>query len=556
MLKFTHLLVEAKSKYSPQLKPYLETHDILDSIEAYSNIELNYHSMFPPIRIKTRPSIFILKRKRNLLYYSSSNTYQDQFIMDENMGLKQGGTRSIINNSEITINDLLEDSEEDEEIYRANTESTEEVDSTEYNSEENSEQEDEIGSQISEEQEPQIPLKSFSKLNTVQNMNEDKQETLQIKSEQTKASLKKTVEKKIDQVKSSESDGTLKTKNSNHESHSFEQSKAKKIIVEMPKKPSVAQKVINEKKSKQSEELETNKIEYASPEPDVETGIKKDKKSVDLKSAVKKVLNKNQAVSEDSLVKKPAETEKVEKEMKVKQEEANNKIKSNRIKDVVKKLIQEKKEESRTKDGDPPNNEIKQDSKEESTNKIKSIKSKKVKIEQKSSLLESDSAVDKQNQKNEIVNVQETIGSIIELFKEFENDLVSDDAQALNTWIENKTQSMDDNKSNIKKMTTSAKEDTHKDPRESLKGILELYRELENELASEEDSISEDIDDIEKSYMDKPISETLLRFNEALKNLMRNRKMKMNKFVSDGDVNKQQKSQQKSKTNKLPKIEL
>jgi len=62
MMTFTHLLLEAKSKYSQNLKPYSKTHDILDSIEGFSHIAFNYNT-FPPIRIKTKPMIFILKRK-------------------------------------------------------------------------------------------------------------------------------------------------------------------------------------------------------------------------------------------------------------------------------------------------------------------------------------------------------------------------------------------------------------------------------------------------------------------------------------------------------------
>ncbi|XP_071450807.1 dol-P-Man:Man(7)GlcNAc(2)-PP-Dol alpha-1,6-mannosyltransferase, partial [Hetaerina americana] len=62
MMSFTHLLIEAKSKYSLKLKPYSKTHSILDSVDGFSQVNFNYNS-FPPIRIRTRPQIFILKRK-------------------------------------------------------------------------------------------------------------------------------------------------------------------------------------------------------------------------------------------------------------------------------------------------------------------------------------------------------------------------------------------------------------------------------------------------------------------------------------------------------------
>lgn len=62
MMTFTHLLLEAKSKYSTNIKPYTRTHDILESVEGFSHVVFNYNT-FPPIRIKTKPLIFILKRK-------------------------------------------------------------------------------------------------------------------------------------------------------------------------------------------------------------------------------------------------------------------------------------------------------------------------------------------------------------------------------------------------------------------------------------------------------------------------------------------------------------
>lgn len=59
---FTHLLVEAKSKYSPNLKAFSQTHTILDSVESFSQITVNY-KLIPPVKIKTKPAIFILERK-------------------------------------------------------------------------------------------------------------------------------------------------------------------------------------------------------------------------------------------------------------------------------------------------------------------------------------------------------------------------------------------------------------------------------------------------------------------------------------------------------------
>ncbi|XP_023246974.1 probable Dol-P-Man:Man(7)GlcNAc(2)-PP-Dol alpha-1,6-mannosyltransferase [Copidosoma floridanum] len=99
MLKFTHLLKEARSKYSPNIKTYLKTHYILDSIDAYSNIEFNYNFVLPPIRIKTKPAIFILKRKENIKY-KPSKVKKEHEIVDNTMEQNQ----NIIDNESSPIN--------------------------------------------------------------------------------------------------------------------------------------------------------------------------------------------------------------------------------------------------------------------------------------------------------------------------------------------------------------------------------------------------------------------------------------------------------------------
>ncbi|CAG4931737.1 unnamed protein product [Parnassius apollo] len=58
---YTHLLIEAKSKYSPTLKSFTNTHVILDNVETFSHVTVNYKLM-PPVKIKTRPAIFILEK--------------------------------------------------------------------------------------------------------------------------------------------------------------------------------------------------------------------------------------------------------------------------------------------------------------------------------------------------------------------------------------------------------------------------------------------------------------------------------------------------------------
>ncbi|KAL0270183.1 UNVERIFIED_CONTAM: hypothetical protein PYX00_007672 [Menopon gallinae] len=82
MMQFTHLLLEAKSKYSQNLKPYSKTHEILESVDGFSQISLNY-KLFPPIRIKTKPMIFILKRKSGLETTEPETATEEETMEEE-----------------------------------------------------------------------------------------------------------------------------------------------------------------------------------------------------------------------------------------------------------------------------------------------------------------------------------------------------------------------------------------------------------------------------------------------------------------------------------------
>ncbi|XP_048517924.1 dol-P-Man:Man(7)GlcNAc(2)-PP-Dol alpha-1,6-mannosyltransferase, partial [Dendroctonus ponderosae] len=63
IFKFTHLIEEGKSKYAANMKLLMYTHDVIDTIEAFHQISFNYLTI-PPVKIKTRPALFILKRRQ------------------------------------------------------------------------------------------------------------------------------------------------------------------------------------------------------------------------------------------------------------------------------------------------------------------------------------------------------------------------------------------------------------------------------------------------------------------------------------------------------------
>jgi alpha-1,6-mannosyltransferase len=60
---FTHLIVEGKNRHSFKIRTYSETHEILDFVEGFSHIRSTYNH-FPPIRIKSKPCLFILRNRK------------------------------------------------------------------------------------------------------------------------------------------------------------------------------------------------------------------------------------------------------------------------------------------------------------------------------------------------------------------------------------------------------------------------------------------------------------------------------------------------------------
>ncbi|XP_057653618.1 dol-P-Man:Man(7)GlcNAc(2)-PP-Dol alpha-1,6-mannosyltransferase [Diorhabda carinulata] len=132
LYEFTHLIAEGKSKFSQSLKPYSATHDVIDVIEAFHQISFNYLTI-PPIKIKTKPVIFILRRRSNYKnylkideddIYSESNendqlVFKSDPIQDENE-FKEDGDNFKENINKV-VNVSIEYKEDDvNNIYNEN----------------------------------------------------------------------------------------------------------------------------------------------------------------------------------------------------------------------------------------------------------------------------------------------------------------------------------------------------------------------------------------------------------------------------------------------------
>lgn len=93
--EFTHLLLEAKSKYSPNLKAFAQTHIILDSIESFSQVAMNY-KLVPPVRIKTKPALFILERK-DFREYPYTKTFESSFVNEASESNQVSAEETVVN---------------------------------------------------------------------------------------------------------------------------------------------------------------------------------------------------------------------------------------------------------------------------------------------------------------------------------------------------------------------------------------------------------------------------------------------------------------------------
>ena len=88
MLKFSHLLIGAKSKYSATIKAFSKSHTILDSVDGFWEISVNYNSL-RPIKIKTKPMIFILKKSKVVLNEMNDLSNSKAFELNSKVNISQ-----------------------------------------------------------------------------------------------------------------------------------------------------------------------------------------------------------------------------------------------------------------------------------------------------------------------------------------------------------------------------------------------------------------------------------------------------------------------------------
>ncbi|XP_046592202.1 uncharacterized protein LOC107223641 isoform X2 [Neodiprion lecontei] len=470
MLQFTHLLMEAKSKYSPNIKPYMKTHDILDSVDGFSHITLNYNGI-PPIKIKTKPTIFIMKRKANIKYdpikarvRKDLNDGLTNFEDDaKNVALNSDGTRQDLDN----IGFIFEDIEASLEA---------------------------IGKPLEQISSDLLP-----------------HENVVIITDKSDVTLNDIVDY-----------STPSTEN------------ADEINVEVEEKSkSESMEIIDTSDGAGSENY--NYLQKT------ENSIELDDDSETTEEVF--MVERSNSGECDARIEEEASHEQVASGGKMDQQ------KSGSLKKSMKKLIKKKMGEAKSKKESSSDNEL-EEIQEYDKNDVKMPKRNLPSVSQKMkpvSKLESKekNAISMERtkvHKENVIHVKESIRNIINQFKEFEKDLASEDPVSLKKWSNDELSdysteyteeigaaSLEENIVEMDKYIVETQDiKAVKGARENLKQIIDQFKELKNELSSDED---DRFDQISADYINRPISETLMLFSEALKDLVARRKERAAKLT-------------------------
>jgi len=483
--------MEAKSKYSPNIKPYLKTHDIIDSVDGFSHITLNYN-ILPPIKIKTKPSIFIMKRKSNIKYdlnkaklWVSMKDFPEQVDDTENIGLK------ILHETTKIMEPILKDISESLEEFGQ----LEETDKHNFSPE--IQKINEIIDQTDEE------VKKFDNfvdigMTSVENITEinDIDESLpSLKNKKEEFDYQNNFEDVID------SDNVISD-------GKFDESKIEKGKI-------IKGKLKNNFNSRQENH-------------GIKEMVKKIIQEKMLEVKQKREVNEEREIMEhiiESMMEMKTRITDEPKTMKKASEETS--AYRDKLKEVAKD--ENKQKVMRTKNVTWKMDKIKKPVVLEETVKAKYT------MEQK------DEVMDKMMKKNTKIhdrintesstkptNVRESIRNIINQFKEFEKDFMYDDTDSATSINDINNVNHIEEKSRIEKDNVIVNHPVEtedqlviKDARESLKEILDQFKHIRHELTSEED---DQFDEIAATYLERPIAETLLKFSEALKSLMQQRK--------------------------------
>lgn len=527
MLQFTHLLMEAKSKYSPKIRSYLKTHNIIDSIDAFSHIAFNYN-MLPPIKVKTKPSIFIMKRKSNIKYdphktISSVNNFPKQIDNIEDVEFNMSDE---VKTAEPVHMESLGKFKNPENTSEQNLLDNKEIQKIINNSEENvkifnnlvNDNATSMKNTITRKIEDTNKLSSISREKLIRKeKNVNSQEYLESVpiydaklDEKTKIEEEKIIEE--------EAKNDL---NLHQENHSTKKT-IRKIIQEKIREDKQKQEINAEPKNI---ELPINLMKKAAIVTDFSKRriLKQEAKDIRISTVNESTLtdqNQIKIVKEDD-----------DKQKFMKTKDTTEKVDNIKIKPINLKQIVE-------------NEDLSKENEDVNTEKIIDVK----KITKTQNSVDTElpvterQIVDKERKtdikSSKSINVRESIKNIINLIKEFEKHFIYDNIDSMNdtshaNYIESDLHIT--KKDNSMDHSAKSKDQTVvKDARESFKEILDQFKYIKDELTSEEDDL---FDEIAAKYMEQSIAETLLQFSEALKTLMQRRKKTLSDLYDNQNAN-------------------
>ncbi|XP_070157734.1 dol-P-Man:Man(7)GlcNAc(2)-PP-Dol alpha-1,6-mannosyltransferase [Polyergus mexicanus] len=541
MLQFTHLLMEAKSKYSAKLKSYLKTHNIIDSIDAFSHIAFNYN-MIPPIRVKTKPSIFIMKRKSNITYdlhkakssisiKNSSKQTDNIENVELNMSHEDDrGKDNGIKTMEPIVHNIVESLEEfgkPQETDKLNlSKDIEEIKEMINNTEEKIG----INNNLIEDNATSMENTFTWKIedtNKLSPNSKDKKEK-NLDSQENFESVPNIYDVKLDEkIKTNIEEGKIiKEKPKNDFNLQQETQGTKKTV----------KKIIQEKIREDNQKRETN-----DKRKNIELPIKVKKGAIAAEWPKKtKMLQSNLQEAKDFKIFTYKSPLTIQDQIKIAKEHAKDDDKQNFIKakDTTQKT-------DKIKVIKPINREQIAENEDLNKEKIVDVTIKKIatthdSVDTKLSVTEGQ-IIKKEGKKDfkpsKPINVRESIKNIINQFKEFEKDFIYDNIDSMTSMNISQTNHIESDQ-HITEMDNSITDHSVKsenqvvvkDAKESFKEILDQFKHIKDELTLEED---DQFDEIAAKYMEQPIAQTLLQFSEALKSLMQHRKKILSEHTTD-----------------------
>lgn len=429
MFQFTHLITEARSKFSLNLKPYEATHDIIDVVEAFNQITFDYFTI-PPIKIKTKPALYILRRRADYKDFMKDVKILDKQVHESDSEEFSESIRETtsaeeeISKHELIMKDqkiLKKDSDENQielneeidtkEIAIKEFKKIKAIESAEENKLDSLEDELKLTKTYSREMKPKITKPKFVEEIVFQ---KDKWKTLDLTNKKEDMKYKsKSVENKVD----------IKTTKLNFEGVKKQSIEESSGDFSQQKQPSVKEnvkKLVHDLKTKEHEEKQTKKEK--SKETSKLFSLKKEQKRAQVKDKLKNVLEKfkkNRAEQRALEVTKPKEAiKKIIEQEKTKEKEELNKLQQ-QIEEIIDNnpnIIN--KEAIKQKIQDAILNEIQQIEDSINAEKEAEDKSSKPTIRTKETIYGPDHAVVKKREK------------IIKLQKEISEEIVSSAASS------------------------------------------------------------------------------------------------------------------------------